>query len=358
MKDHEPRAVACTCAMLVALAFLLRSAPAADGPGEPLHRRIDRLLNTDRIGPPLAPASDAEFLRRVSLDLIGMPPSARELTRFLADKDPDKRVRALDRLLASPLFARHWATTLDVMLMERLPNDQVPADEWQAFLLDAAGRNQPFNELVAELLVADGGDLKHRCRRGSTSIASRSRTGSRATSDASSSAFDLQCAQCHNHPLVEDYRQSDYQGLLAFFNAGTELVKTKGTKKTSFFPEKAGKDVAFDSVFVKDDHHLTGPRLPGGVELDEPAFPPGDEYKVKPARDVMPMPRHSRRAMLASLAAGGRPSGLQREPRQPALGHDDGAWTRPPARHESSVQPPQPSRAPDDAGPGNRRTEV
>ena len=306
MNDHGPRTVACACAMLVALAFLLSSAPAADGPGEPLHRRIDRLLNSDRIGPPLAPASDAEFLRRVSLDLIGMPPSAQELTSFLADKDPDKRARAVDRLLASPLFARHWATTLDVMLMERLPNDQVPADEWQAFLLDAARRNQPFNELVAELLRADGGDLKHRAP--ARFYLDRESEPNRITRDVGRIFFgvDLQCAQCHNHPLVEDYRQSDYQGLLAFFNAGTELVKTKGTKKTSFFPEKAGKDVAFDSVFVKDDHHLTGPRLPGGVELDEPAFPPGDEYKVKPARDVMPVPRHSRRAMLASLAAGGR----------------------------------------------------
>jgi hypothetical protein len=306
MKDHPPRAVSCACAVLVALTFLLSSAPAADRPGEPLHHRIDRLLNTDRIGPPIAPASDAEFLRRVSLDLIGMPPSAEELTSFLSDRDPEKKARAVDRLLASPLFARQWATTLDVMLMERLPNDQVPAEDWRAFLLDASRRNRPFNELVAELLRADGVDLKHRAP--ARFYLDRESEPNRIARDVGRLFFgvDLQCAQCHNHPLVEDYRQSDYQGLLAFFNAGTEVVKMQGTKKTSFFPENAGKDVAFDSVFVKDDHHLTGPRLPGGVELDEPAYPPGDEYKVKAAIDVMPVPRHSRRAMLASLAAGGR----------------------------------------------------
>ena len=287
-------------------AFFLNAAPAADEPREPLHRRIDRLLAADRIGPPIAPASDAEFLRRVSLDLTGMPPSSEDVKAFLADKDADKRARAVDRLLESPLFARHWATTLDVMLMERLPNQQVPDDEWQAFLLDAARRNRPFNELVAELLRADGGDPKNRAP--ARFYLDRESEPNRITRDVGRILFglDLQCAQCHNHPLVEDYRQSDYQGLLAFFSPGSELVKMEGIKKTSFFPEKVGKDVAFDSVFVKDDHHLTGPRLPGGVELDEPVFPPGDEYKVKPARDVMPVPRHSRRAMLASLAAGGR----------------------------------------------------
>ena len=125
MNDHCPRAAACACVLSVALAFLLNSAPAADGPAEPLHKRIDRLIDADRIGPPVAPASDAEFLRRVSLDLIGMPPSVEELRAFLADPSPDKRARAIDRLLESPLFARHWATTLDIMLMERRPGKNV-----------------------------------------------------------------------------------------------------------------------------------------------------------------------------------------------------------------------------------------
>lgn len=305
MNDHRPRGLAQACALMVLLAFLLDAAPAADGPREPLHLRIDRILERDRIGPEIAPADDAEFLRRVSLDLTGMPPSPEDLASFLSNRDPDKKTRTVDRLLDSPLFPRHWATTLDVMLMERLPNDQVPDDQWQAFLLDAARRNRPFNEIVSELLRADGGDMKRRAP--ARFYLDRGSEPNRITRDVGRLFFgrDLQCAQCHNHPLVEDYRQSDYQGLLAFFSPGSELVKMEGTKKTTFFPEHAAKDLAFDSVFVKDDHHLTGPRLPGEVELDEPGFPPGDEYKVKPAGFVMPVPRHSRRAMLATIAAGG-----------------------------------------------------
>src|SRR5690242_8758241 len=68
MNDRPTRVVACACASLVGLAFLLNSATAADGPQEQLHVRIDRLMDADRIGPPIALASDPEFLRRVSLD--------------------------------------------------------------------------------------------------------------------------------------------------------------------------------------------------------------------------------------------------------------------------------------------------
>ena len=110
---------------------------------------------------------------------------------------------------------------------------------------------------------------------------------------------DMQCAQCHNHPLVEDYQQSDYYGLLAFISPGYALTRKEGTKETTFHAEKAGTDLAFDSVFVKDDHHVTGPRVPGDTELAEPVFPPGEEYAVKPADEVLPVPKFSRRAKLA-----------------------------------------------------------
>ena len=83
---------------------------------EPLHSQIDKLL-VPVGGVTPAIASDAEFMRRVSLDLIGMPPTADEAREFLADKSPDKRTKFIDRLFASPHYARHMASTLDLMLM-------------------------------------------------------------------------------------------------------------------------------------------------------------------------------------------------------------------------------------------------
>ena len=288
MNDHRSRAAACACAMLVVLALLLNAAPAADGPREPLHLRIDRLIESARVGPPVAPAGDAEFLRRVSLDLAGMPPSVEEVREFLADNRADKRARAVDRLLASPHFARHWATTLDLMLMERRPSRNVGADEWQNYLLIAARENRPLNQVMGELLRADGTDPKNRGP--ARFYLDRELEPNLITRDVGRIFFgrDLQCAHCHDHPLVEDYRQSDYYGLLAFFAPGYDPVTKEGAKKTAY-PEKAGTDLAFDSVFVKGDHHLTGPRVPGGPELAEPVFPPrrgipGQAGRQRPGR--------------------------------------------------------------------------
>ncbi len=177
-------------------------------------------------------------------------------------------------------------------------------EEWQNYLLAAARENRPLNQVMGELLRADGTDPKNRGP--ARFYLDRELEPNLITRDVGRIFFgrDLQCAHCHDHPLVEDYRQSDYYGLLAFFAPGYDPVTKEGAKKTAY-PEKAGTDLAFDSVFVKGDHHLTGPRVPGGPELAEPVFPPGEEYRVKPADNVLAVPRHSRRAMLASMATGG-----------------------------------------------------
>ena len=124
-------------------------------------KRIDRLIDAAGSGRRSRRRATRSSCSRVSLDLTGMPPSVEELRAFLADHAADKRARAVDRLLDSPLFARHWATTLDIMLMERRPGKNVAAGEWQDFLLDAVRRNRPLNELIGELLRADGADPKH-----------------------------------------------------------------------------------------------------------------------------------------------------------------------------------------------------
>src|SRR5262249_29490376 len=127
-----------------------------------LHERIDRVVASSHVGPPAALTTDAEFFRRVSLDLTGMPPSLEELRAFLADCAADKRARMVDRLLESPLYGRHLAETFDVILMERRPSQNVGADDWQNYLLGAFRENQPLNQVVKEILSADGSDTNLR----------------------------------------------------------------------------------------------------------------------------------------------------------------------------------------------------
>lgn len=304
MTDHRTGIAVASCALSAWLLAAVRTVPAGDSPREPLHSRIDRLIEADALVPPAAIVGDAEFLRRLTLDLTGMPPSVQELRAFLADRRTDKRARAVDTMLADPRFARNWSARLDVMLMERRRPQNVTEDEWQAYLISAARKNRPLSKIFADLVLADGTDPRHRGP--ARFYLDRELDPNLIARDVGRIFFgrDLQCAHCHDHPLVEDYRQTDYYGLLAFFSPGYDPAPPSATKKTAF-PERAGTDLTFDSVFVKNDHHVTGPRLPGGPELAEPVFPPGDEYLVKPTAKTLAIPRHGRRAMLAGLVTGG-----------------------------------------------------
>ena len=81
--------------------------------------RIDSAVAALQVGPAAPIAGDAEFLRRISLDLTGEIPSAADVRAFMADASPGKRVAAVDRLLASPNYVRHMANIFSVMFMER-----------------------------------------------------------------------------------------------------------------------------------------------------------------------------------------------------------------------------------------------
>ncbi|WP_435011614.1 DUF1549 domain-containing protein [Tundrisphaera lichenicola] len=302
MKLHHPW----FCLRVAALLGML-TAPAlsVDGLPVPMHDQIDRLIDSGRVGPPIALAGDAEFLRRVSIDLTGMPPSSEELASFLTETDVAKRPRAIDRLLASPLHDRQMATILDVMLMERRPSQKVAAEEWQEYLLAACRENRPLNLIFRELLSADGTEASR--RPAVRFYLDRGAEPNLITRDVARIFLgrDLQCAQCHDHPLIEDYRQSDYHGLLAFFSPAYEVSRKEADKETSYYAEKAGDDLAFDSVFIKNDKHLTGPRIPGETEMVEPIFPPGEEYQEKAADAIFPVPKFRRRARLASALTDG-----------------------------------------------------
>ena len=68
----------------------------------------------------------------------------------------------------------------------------------------------------------------------------------------------MQCAQCHDHPIVADYLQSDYHGLLAYVAPGYAVVRKEGDKDITLQAERAGSDLSFESVFVKGTQHRTG----------------------------------------------------------------------------------------------------
>ncbi len=301
-RSHPTKLIGIRLAALLALlATSTVAARAEDVP--PLHARIDAAIETGLIGTPAAEADDAAICRRLYLDLVGRTPSVTEARAYLADTSQEKRGGLIDALLASPEFARHFSVWLDVTLMERRADKNVPTAEWRKYLFDSVAANKPYDQLVREILSADGADPA--TRPAAKFYLDRDGEPFALTRDVGRMFFgmDLQCAQCHDHPLVNDYHQEDYHGLLAFLNR-TALF-TDAENKISL-AEKAEGDTAYQSVFDPNQKGTIGPTLPGGLPLAEPTFPKGEEYLVAPADKLRSVPKHSRRSMLANVATDGK----------------------------------------------------
>jgi hypothetical protein len=282
------------------LALLLSAVPARAQ--APLHQRIDQAIasGTPQLGKLTAPlADDAEFLRRLYLDLTGTIPTADEARAFLKDAAPDRRAKLIDRLLASAGYARHMATAFDVLLMDRRPGKHVPVAQWQEFLRSAFAANMPYDQLVRAILTADGSEPKTRAA--ARFYLDRDGEAHVLTRDIGRLflGMNLQCAQCHDHPIVHQYRQAHYYGVYAFLSRS--FVAADKAKKGSVFAEKAEGEVSYQSVFDPKLTKSTGPRLPGGPLLKEPKFDKGKEYRVPPGKGVAPVPAFSRRGRLGEL---------------------------------------------------------
>ncbi|MBS0210097.1 MAG: DUF1549 domain-containing protein [Planctomycetes bacterium] len=291
------------CLVAIFLASFSSTGGAADALA--LHAQVDQLLESAAIGPLPPLADDAEFVRRVYLDLVGVVPTSAEARVFLDDKSADKRSRLVDQLLGDPRYTRWWATVFDVMLMERRPDKVVKATDFQRYLYQSILDNKPYNQLAREIIGADV--VKGANPPASRFLLDRDVEPNLLTRDIGRLFFgmDLQCAQCHDHPLVDDYAQSDYYGLYAFVNRSFLFTDKKDKKAPKLMAEKADGDVSFKSVFTGDEGQGVKPRLPRDVAIVEPAVAKGQEYLVPPEKDARPVPRYSRRQKLAELLESG-----------------------------------------------------
>lgn len=252
---------------------------------EPLHLRIDRLIEAKAQvdGIPISPlADDAEFLRRVSLDLVGRIPTVDATRAFLSNTSPDKRVQLIEVLLGGPDYAPRMADVTHLMLMERLGDHA----GWLAYLRESFANNKPWDQMVRQMLRADPKDEKNKAA--AFFLSKRLENYGQNPVDYSGLTRDVgrlflgknyQCNECHDHLFVEDYKQQHFQGLHTFFkntvlvDAATPEVGEKPiTEKTTFM-----------SVFTKVEMK-TAPALPDGKMLEFPIFAKGQEFLEPPVR--------------------------------------------------------------------------
>ncbi|MFO0950925.1 MAG: DUF1549 and DUF1553 domain-containing protein [Isosphaeraceae bacterium] len=166
--------------------------------------------------PPSPPASDAAFLRRVSLDLTGEQPQPDVVRQFLADKDPDKRLKLVDRLLASHEFVQFWKIKFGDLLQISSTRFGNGASYYHAWLEEQLQKNEPWDGSVRTLLTALGNPM---IRGGGPVNYALDGPDAKASAEQTAQRFlglRIRCAQCHDHPF-DVWTQDDYFGLAAFF---------------------------------------------------------------------------------------------------------------------------------------------
>jgi Protein of unknown function (DUF1549)/Protein of unknown function (DUF1553) len=183
---------------------------------------IDRKLAESNV-PASSAADDAEFLRRVQLDIVGVIPSAAKTRAFLADQTPSKRERLVEELLASPEFGDHFAHYWHELLVKRDSDNNRAIKTQDVFLKWMAHQfksNRPWDEVVRSMLTASG----DQALAGETFfILACSDNGQPApnkivgTASALFLGNQLMCAECHVHPYTAAWKQQDFWGLAAFF---------------------------------------------------------------------------------------------------------------------------------------------
>jgi hypothetical protein len=184
----------------------------------PVNNEIDKLVHArlEKLGlMPSGDCTDSEFLRRASLDVIGLLPPAEMARRFLTDSRPDKRARLVDELLEHPNYADHWAVKWGDLIRPNPSRVGVKPvyllDQW---LRDAFRRNMPYHHMVRELLTAQGSTHDY----GPVAVFRDKRDPVDAGAFVSQIFLGvrLDCAKCHHHPS-EKWTQEDYFQLAAFF---------------------------------------------------------------------------------------------------------------------------------------------
>ena len=235
-----------------------------------IDQQIDERLRAENV--PASPRSeDAEFLRRVSLDITGRIPTPAKAASFLDSKDPSKRAKLVDELLASSDYGRHQADIWQALLLNKDSDnrrlDTTPLVSW---LQDAFNKNQPWSKTVHDIVTASG---DQEVNAAVTYFLSQN-TVDKMTDNATKVflGVQLQCAQCHNHPFT-DWKQTEYWGMAAFFMK----VQTTNVQKAA---KNGDPLIVTESATAKAGKKGKKGKLPDSAKIVPPKFLNGASPRV------------------------------------------------------------------------------
>jgi hypothetical protein len=235
--------------------------------------------------PPADLCTDQEFVRRAYLDLCGILPTAAEVKAFLTNAD---RAKLIDTLLDRPEYADFWTLKWSDVLRSSRKTIQVKGIHvYQKWLHTHLTRNTPFDQMVRELLTANGSTFAnppanfYRIARDPQNLAE--------TTAQLFFGIRMQCAKCHNHPF-ERWTQDDYYSMAAFF---ARVKQKKDAGQPGPNPKEAGGEIIYSDRAGEVVQPRTGKTMP-------PKFMGGAVATVPPGKD--------RREVLADwLTSAGNP---------------------------------------------------
>jgi hypothetical protein len=165
---------------------------------------------------PSPPAEDAEWVRRVYLDLAGRIPTADETATYLSSKQPDRRAALVDDLLAGPEFSRHYSVVWTNLLIGHTSPREVNRPALEKFLREQFHRNRPWSETVTRLISAEGYEDDDGATNFLLAHVNNEAVPATAVTSRVLLCEQIQCTQCHNHPTGE-WKQDRFWELNSFF---------------------------------------------------------------------------------------------------------------------------------------------
>jgi hypothetical protein len=278
------------CVILLGLGTAARGADPLTPPRteevRALAARIDKHLAAGWSAAGVEPAplaDDAEFLRRVTLDVAGRIPSVAEARAFFQDRAPDKRLRLVERLLASPRYVTHWVNIWRALLLPETSASlqaRFLTPGFETWLREQFAKNAGYDAMVRELLTApiDANSPRFAFNRtlSSNPLAYFVAKDSRPENLAAATArvflgIRLECAQCHDHPFAE-WKRDQFWSLAAFYSG----IRNQGEG-----------DFTSPAQEIADRREMS---IPGTERVVQARFPDGSEptweYRISTRRTL------------------------------------------------------------------------
>jgi hypothetical protein len=270
-------------ALLAVVCLSVASAAASDGDGAPQRQPyIDEILSArwEAAKVKASPlATDAEFLRRAYLDLVGRIPNLQEAAAFLESREPNKRAKLVDYLLEHPDYAKNMANTWTMLLVGRRPQgNRVDSEALASWLRKQFGENRPWNEVAHDLIAAQGSNKDNGA---ANYVLAHKQDGAVNLTSITTRVFlgqQIQCTQCHDHKS-NDWKQDHFWGINAFFKGvrSREITRadqngTEAYAYTEVYDEPSEAYASFDrsngTVGVAFPMFLDGTKISRGTDVD------------------------------------------------------------------------------------------